>query len=73
MLFRSPVKGNTPEERKNYLVNSTKKYLESSESLPVTIINKDGEQIIADGAHRIWIAKKLGVPLKAYIVTPTSK
>lgn len=67
-----PVKGNTPEERKNYLLINTKKYLEGNQSQPVTIINKNGG-VIADGAHRIWIAKKLGIPLKAYIVTPTSK
>jgi hypothetical protein len=68
-----PVKGDTQKERKKYILDTTKEFLEGNESLPVTIIDKDGEQIVADGAHRIWIAKKLGIPLKAYIVIPTPK
>lgn len=64
------VKGKNPEERLANIKKETSEYLKSGNSQPVTIVKVNGQNIIADGAHRVWIAQKLSLPLKAYVVTP---
>jgi len=68
-----PVKGNTPEERQKYILNSTAKFLKSSNAHPIGLYKMGNQYLVWDGAHRAWIAQKLGLPLKAYVVTTTKE
>lgn len=67
------INGSTPQERLRDITDSTKKFIEGKDSPAVTLIDLGGDLIVADGAHRIWLAQRLGLPLKAYVVTPESK
>lgn len=63
------VKGNTPEEREKYIKETTLNYLKSDKSQPIGLYLHNNEYLVWDGAHRAWVAKKLNIPLKAYVVS----
>lgn len=63
------VIGDTPEARTKYIKEKPLDYLKGDKSHPIGLYLHNDEYLIWDGAHRAYVAKKLKIPLKAYVVS----